>query len=46
MRLIRISDAKETKSKFEQFLGRPVMNKIFLNTPRIQIVTLGTCFSS
>ena len=30
----------------KQLLGHPVMNKIVLNTPTIEIITLGACFPS
>ena len=44
MKLIRISDIEEKKVKFGPFLGHPVMSKIFLDTPKIKIITLGASF--
>ena len=41
-----IKTLKKKTSKFGQLLGHPVMNKIVLNTPTIEIITLGACFPS
>ena len=32
---------KKKRSRFGQVLGHPVMNKIFFDTPKIQMITLG-----
>ena len=35
---------EEKRSKFRPFLGHPVMKKIFFDTPKMYIVTLGAWF--